>query len=111
MRCTQCKISKIKVATSVIAITPATESAKACLASWWPANLSVFMANLPFKKWLPRGPELTQRRIATTAAMQALFGKDLAAHRRWQPRVSHQWSDPGRSCAPFPQNLPGATAR
>jgi hypothetical protein len=50
VRRTQCKISKIKVATSVIAITPATESAKACLASWWPVNLSVFMANLPFKK-------------------------------------------------------------
>jgi hypothetical protein len=87
-----------KVATSVIAITPATESAKACLASWWPANLSVFMANLPFKKVASaRGPELTQRRIATTAAMQAFSGKDLAAHRRWQPRVSHQWSNPGRS--------------
>jgi hypothetical protein len=33
-RRTQYKISKIKLATSIMAITPATESTKACVASW-----------------------------------------------------------------------------
>jgi hypothetical protein len=52
----QYKISKTKLSISMIAVTPATESTKASLASWWPANLSTFMGNdlatqyeIPFK--------------------------------------------------------------
>ena len=58
-RCTQYKISKIKFAISIIAITPATESTKACITSWWPATLSVFMANLPLKSSGSRDPDTT----------------------------------------------------
>jgi hypothetical protein len=39
----QYKINKSKYAVSIIAVTAATESTKASLASWWPANRSIFM--------------------------------------------------------------------
>jgi hypothetical protein len=41
----QYKISKSKYAVSIIAVTLATESTKASLASLWPANRSIFMGN------------------------------------------------------------------
>jgi hypothetical protein len=47
-RDTQYKISKIKFAISMMAVTPATESNKASLASWWPANRSAFMTKARF---------------------------------------------------------------
>jgi hypothetical protein len=46
LRAAQETLSSRKFAISMIVVTPATESTKASLASWWPANLAVFMANV-----------------------------------------------------------------
>ena len=45
----QYKISKSKFATSIMAVTPATESTKASLASLRPTNLSAFIVIVRFK--------------------------------------------------------------
>jgi hypothetical protein len=42
---TQYKISNIKLSKIMIVVTSATESTKASLVSWRPANLAIFMAN------------------------------------------------------------------
>jgi hypothetical protein len=46
----QYKMIKIKLAISIMAITPATASTNACVAAWRP-TLSVFMAKVRSKKW------------------------------------------------------------
>jgi hypothetical protein len=44
----QCKIRKIKLAISTMAVTPVTESTNACVAAWWP-TLSLFIAKIRSK--------------------------------------------------------------
>jgi hypothetical protein len=67
-RCSQFKISQTKLSISKTAVIPPTASTKASLASWLPANRSIFMAEVRL-----RGCTVREERMGLEFMGQAFF--------------------------------------
>jgi len=79
----QYKISKIKLVASMIAVTPAMESIKASLASWWPTTLSVLIAKVRLRGC--RDPDaVADGRMRFEIMGKALFNKKPRSRSTWR---------------------------